>query len=235
MTPLRLVGFLGMVCACLALLPSGWSSAMPEETPVRDETGALRLPQLVDAEVPTDGVPIAQPQIASGFFGCWEGDPGEFTSIIGASGRDSVFTLGRVVKCYMPGGIETQEFNLELVSRYQRLSKILRLLGLGYRRVRVKEARTAVYQVNATQIYSRGTMKLELTESSLFKWPRTTLRSVTDEEVATLVNPDSVLIAGRAFVRAAEGPSVGIWSANLHHQSGERPGARQTPGMRNDG
>ncbi|HLW69101.1 MAG TPA: hypothetical protein VKS22_00610 [Candidatus Binataceae bacterium] len=190
---------------------------MEEVAPASDEAETLRLPRLIHTEIPATGAPIAEPKIASGFFGCWVGDPGKFSAIVGVSGRDSPSKLGRVVKCYMPGRIETEEFNLELVTRYPRWNKILSVVGLGYRRVRVKEARTAVYKTNANQIYSRGTMKLELTESSLFKWPRTTQRAVVDEEVATLVNPDLVLIAGRVFVSAAQGRSVGVWSAKLHH------------------
>jgi hypothetical protein len=217
MTYWKLLRSMCAICACLACPPRGRPAALAEVPAVPGFAGTLALPRLIDAEVPASGTPIVQPRIASGFFGCWEGNPGEFASVIGASGQDSPAALRRVVRCYMPGQIETQEFDLDLVSRNPICDKILRAMSLGYRRVRVKEASTNVYRVNTNQVYSRGTMKLELTESSLFKLPRTTQHTVVDEEVATLVNPDLVLIAGRAFVTTAEGPSVGIWSADFHH------------------
>jgi hypothetical protein len=216
MTYWKLLRSICTVCASLACLPLGRPAALAEVPAAPDLAGTLALPRLIDAEVPETGTPITQPRIASGFFGCWEGNPGEFASVIGASSEDSPAALRRVVRCYLPGQIETQEFDLELVSRHPICDKILRIMSVGYRRVRVKEASTNVYRVNANQVYSRGTMKLELTESSLFKWPRTTQHTVVDEEVATLLNPDLVLIAGLAFVSTAKGLSVGIWSADLH-------------------
>jgi hypothetical protein len=205
------------VCACLAVASPGRPPANTELPAALDSNITIRLPRLIDAELPATGTPLAEPHIASGFFGCWEGNPGEFASIIGASGANAPFGLSRVVKCYLPGQIETQEYDLEFAPRHPILDKILRVLGLSSRRVRVKEARTDVYEVSANQVYSRGTMKLEVTEGSLFKWPRATQHTVLDEELATLVNPDLVSISGRAFVTAASRRSVGIWSADLHH------------------
>jgi hypothetical protein len=206
MTYWKLLRSMCTICACPACLALGPPAALAEVPPARDFPGTLALPRLIDAEVPETGTPITQLRIASGFFGCWEGNPGEFASVIGASGEDSPGALRRVVRCYLPGQIETQEFGLELVSRHPICDKVRRVLSLGYRRVRVKEASIKVYRVNANQVYSRGTMKIELTESSLFKWPRTMQHTVVDEEIATLVNPDLVLIAARAFVTTAKGP-----------------------------
>ena len=191
--------------------------ATAESPSAGEPVTTIQLPQLMDAEIPANGTPIAEPRIASGFFGCWEGKPGGFTAIIGPGGVDAPSGLRRVVKCYMPGQVETQQFDLEFSSRHPVLDAIFHELGLSSRSIRVKEAKTEVYEVSANQVYSRGTMTIELTEGSLFKWPRTTQHPVVDEEVATLVNPDLISIAGRAYLRARDRPAVGVWSADLHH------------------
>jgi hypothetical protein len=190
---------------------------MGDEPMIFDAPAAIQLPPLIGAEVPTLAMPSEQLRIASGFFGCWEGRPGKFTEIVGAKGAESPSALVHVVKCYLPGEIQTQEFQLQFVGHHPILDRVLGMLGLGRRSARVGEAKTTVYAVNTTQVYSRGTLKVELTEASLFKWPRTTIREVVDEEVATLVNADSLSISGRAFVTTADGPNVGVWSTDLHH------------------
>jgi hypothetical protein len=82
--------------------------------------------------------------------------------------------------------------------------------------VEVRTQKTEIYEIVSDQVYSRGTLTLESTESSLFEFPRSTLKTIVDEEVATLVDPDALSIIGRVFVTGAGTHSVATWHADFH-------------------
>jgi hypothetical protein len=60
-------------------------------------------------------------------------------------------------------------------------------------------------------------LTLNLTAASLLQFPHSSPATVVDEEVATLVDPDNLTIAGRTFLTGPGPHSVGTWHADFHH------------------
>ncbi len=207
------------IFACIVSLILG-SAALARDNayPVSSPPSTLlKLPQLTDLEVPSVGPPLDEPRIAITFFGCWMGTPGKFDSILPGSSANSLYRLHRVTKCYLPGQVRTQEFALELAPKHRILRAILSFLSLASYNAAVQSEKSNVYKVTPNQVYSRGTLTMQLTESSLFKFPTSTTETVVDEEVATLLNPDTLSVVGRTFLTGTEARSVGTWHAELHH------------------
>jgi hypothetical protein len=210
--------FMMMIIACSALMLLD-APALAEKPVVATAVRAqhLELPRMTGLELPPPGPPLGDPQIPTGFFGCWIGTPVKFDTILPALEPASLYRLRRVTKCYLPGRIKTQEYTLELTPKHRLLNTVLSFLSLGSHSAQVAQENTAVHGLAPRQIYSRGMLTLNLTESSLLKFPQTTQATVVDEEVATLVDPDHVAIVGRAFLTGAGTRSVGTWHADLHH------------------
>jgi hypothetical protein len=177
----------------------------------------LELPRITGLEIPPIGAPIAEPQIPPAFFGCWAGTPRHFDAVPSASATNTTYKLSRVTKCYLPSRIETREFALERSREHRFFYAVLSFLGLASHHVQIRTQKTEIYAMVADQVYSRGTLTLELTQSSLFELPRSTVETLVDEEVATLVDPDTLSIIGRAFVSDGGTYTVGSWSADFHH------------------
>src|SRR5262249_31954267 len=157
------------------------------------------LPEVSSMEPAAIGAPLGRPEIASAFFGCWEGAPGKFDSVVSEPQVKSLIRLDQVAICYSPRGAQIVEFDLDLTPTHRIFARILEFLSLGYHRSRVSWVKTELYKVTSTQIYERSTLLLELTESSLFKLPRTSRHTIVDEELATLARPGSVSVVGRTF------------------------------------
>jgi hypothetical protein len=207
-----IVGVMAVVwLASLALTGHASFAAGPAEIP------PLELPRLAGLDLPAVGEPLAQPQIPTGFFGCWSGRPRKFESVVPATNTDSLYRLDRVTKCYAPNAIETRQFLLALTPRNPTLTAILEFLNLGHHEAEVEREETRIYALAPNQIYSRGTLKLELSTASLFKFPKSKRYILVDEEIATLVDPDNLTVVGRAFLTGTESRSVGTWHADFHH------------------
>jgi len=206
-----------VACAVWLLLGSSALAGEPAPPTAPPRTPLLELPRLTDLELPTIGPPLVQPQIATGFFGCWMGTPREFDAVLPAPAVGSLYRLRHVTKCYLPGRIETREFAVELTPKHRILDAVLSFLSLGSHGAEVERETTDVYGITANQIYSRGTLTLELTAGSLFEFPHPTRETIVDEEIATLIDPDNVSIVGRAFLTGPGARSVGTWHADFHH------------------
>jgi hypothetical protein len=180
-------------------------------------TQRLELPKMTDLQIPSIGPPLADPRIPPPFFGCWMGTPQYFDTVPSVSATTEPYKLVRVTKCYMPSRIETHEFELKKTPKHRIFNAVLSFLGLASRHVMVRAQKTEIYGIIPDQVYSRNIMTLELTESSLFQFPRSSLETVVDEEVATLVDPDNISIDGRAFVTSDGMRTVAIWKADLRH------------------
>lgn len=206
-----------IACSVLILLDSSACAGEPLFPTVPAHAQYLELPKLTGLELPPLDPPLKQPPIPTGFLGCWVGAPVKFDTILPALDPTSLYRLRRITKCYLPGRIATQEFTLELTPNHRVLDAVLSFLSLGSHHAEVAQEKTAVYALAPNQIYSRGTLTLRLTASSLFKFPQAIQATIVDEEVATLVDPDHVAIVGRAFLTGAGARSVGTWHADLHH------------------
>lgn len=206
-----------IACAVFALLGAPVLASEPRFLPAPAGTQHLELPKLSGLEPPPHAPACEQPQIPTVFFGCWVGTPQKFDTVLPALETNSPYRLRRVTKCYLPGRIETREFTLELTPRHRMLDAVLSFLSLGSHGATVKREKTDLYALAPNQIYSRGTLTLELTASSLFKFPQSKPQTLVDEELATLVDPDNLSITGRVFLTGAGARSVGIWHADFHH------------------
>jgi hypothetical protein len=206
-----------IACSLLILLDSVALAGSPVFPTAPAGAHHLELPKLTDLKIPPLAPPLAQPQIPIDFFGCWVGNPRKFDTVLPAPGVDSLYRLRKITKCYMPSGIQTQEFTLELTPRYRMLDVVLGFLSLGAHGAQVAQENTGVYAVTADQVYSRGTLTLNLTAASLLQFPHSSPATVVDEEVATLVDPDDLTIAGRTFITGPAPHSVGTWHADFHH------------------
>jgi hypothetical protein len=206
-----------LVCAIWMLLGSPLFGSGPVVPIAPLATQRLELPRMTDLELPPLGPPLADPQIPPAFFGCWMGTARHFDAVASASPVDPTYKLSRITKCYLPGRIETREFALEQPPKHRIFHAVLSFMGLASRHLQVRAQKTEIYEIIADQVYSRGTLTVELTESALFEFPRSSLETIVDEEVATLVDPDTLSIIGRAFVTGAGARTVGTWSAQFHH------------------
>jgi hypothetical protein len=206
-----------IACSLLMLLDSTVLAEEPVFSTAPAGAHRLELPKLTDLKIPPLAPPLAQPQIPTAFFGCWIGNPRKFDTVLPARDVGSLYRLRQVTKCYMPSGIQTQEFTLELTPRYRMLDVVLGFLSLGSHGAQVAQENTGVYAVTANQIYSRGTLTLNLTAASLVQFSQSTPATVVEEEVATLADPDHLTIAGRTFLTGPGPHSVGTWHADFHH------------------
>ncbi len=206
-----------IACSLLVLLDSAALAGEPVFPTAPAGAHHLELPKLTDLKIPPLAPPLVQPQIPTAFFGCWVGNPRKFNKVLPAPDVASLYRLRQVTKCYMPTGIQTQEFTLELTPRYRMLDTVLGFLSLGSHGAQVTVEKTGVYAVTANQIYSRGTLTLNLTAASLVQFPQSSPATVVDEEVATLVDPDNLTITGRTFLTGPRPHSVGTWHAEFHH------------------
>jgi hypothetical protein len=204
-------------CTLLVLLGSPVLASEPWFPAALADPPRLELPKLTSLELPPLALPREQLQIPTVFFGCWVGNPAKFDTVLPALNTDSPYRLRRITKCYFPGRIETREFTLELTPRHRMLDTVLNFLSLGSHGATVEGEKTDIYALAPKQIYSRGTLTLELTASSLFKFPQSRPQTVVDEELATLVDPDNLSITGRVFLTGAGARSVGTWHADFHH------------------
>jgi hypothetical protein len=206
-----------IACSVWMLLASsvlGGELGVPEAPPAAQR---LELPKMTDLEIPPIGPPLAEPRVPPAFFGCWMGTPRYFDAVASASATNATYKLSRVTKCYLPSRIETREFALERSPKHRFFNAVLSFLGLASHHVQIRAQKTEIYQIIADQVYSRGTLTVEFTEGSLFQFPRSSLETIVDEEVATLVDPDTLSIVGRVFVTGAGTRSVGTWRADFHH------------------
>jgi hypothetical protein len=206
-----------IACSFLVLLDSAALAGEPVFPTAPAGAHHLELPKLAGLKIPPLTPPLAQPQIPTAFFGCWVGNPRKFDTVLPAFDVASLYRLRQITKCYLPGGIQTQEFTLELTPKYRVLDVVLSFLSLGSHGAQVTQEKTGVYAATATQIYSRGTLTLNLTAASLLQFPQSSPATVVDEEVATLVDPDNLTIAGRTFLTGPGPHSVGTWHADFHH------------------
>lgn len=177
---------------------------------------ARELPTQTTPELASLRPPIQQPEIPAVFFGCWEGSPKGFDSVGSDLATYSLSKLERVVFCYRTNEIYVPEIDISLTPRKSVLNLILGHLGLGYTRSRVVDVKADVYKISTSQIHSRTTVTLEVTESWIYKLPSTRLQRVTDEELATLINPTCVFINGRQFLAGSGRRGVGSWHAYFH-------------------
>ena len=206
-----------IACSLFVLLDSAALAGGPVSPTAPAGAHHLELPKLTDLKIPPLAPPPGQLQIPTSFFGCWVGNPGKFDTVLPALDTNSLYRLRQITKCYKPSGIETQEFTLELTPKYRILDIVLGFLSLGSHGAQVAQEKTGVYAVTANQIYSRGMLTLNLTESSIIKFMQVTPQTVVDEEVATLVDPDHLTIAGRTFLTGPGPHSIGTWHADFHH------------------
>ncbi|HUA33045.1 MAG TPA: hypothetical protein VMA09_05530 [Candidatus Binataceae bacterium] len=189
-----------------------------ERPPAGQGGNILELAPAQGAKLPPAPAPLTNIEIPSAFVGCWEGTPDGFDSVVNSRDGFTIGQPGRIVFCYRPNRIDVPVATLNL-GKNGWLKDIALNYGLGLTVLKVDEARieSKVYAVTPTQIHARTFVPLKGVELMLWVVPIPFHQTLTDEEIATLKDTNTVSVTARQQLVLGSGfESLRTWHADFH-------------------
>jgi len=124
---------------------------------------------------------------------------------------------GRIVFCYRTDHVEVPEAGIYF-GPSDWVKDIALHLGLGITTVTIdpRLITTSIYQITGTQIHARTFIPMYVTERLFYLLPVTSQQTLVDEELATLIDPDTILVQARQALDLPGMHSVRMWHADFH-------------------
>lgn len=189
-----------------------------ERLPNGQGGNTLELAPAIGARLPPAPPPLAHVDIPSPFIGCWEGTPDGFDSVVNSRDGFTIGQPGRIVFCYRSNHIDVPVAKLDL-GKDGWLKDVALNYGLGLTLPKVDEAsiQSQVYAVTPTQIHARTFVPLKGLQLMLWVVPIPFRQTLTDEELATLKDPNTISVTARQQLVLGSGfESLRTWHADFH-------------------
>ena len=211
------------VCAVFALIlpaivrASQFELPAPSASPMGPSNNVLELPPLLGPTLPAAPPVLQKPEIPSPFLGCWTASPDKFDSVVSSFGSVTVGSPDKIVFCYRSDHIEVPEAEISF-SAGDWIKNVAFHLGLGVTTATIdpQGITTSIYEVTDTQIHARTFIPMDVTERLLYLLPITKPTMLVDEELATLINSDTILVQARQALDMPGMHSVRMWHAEFH-------------------
>jgi hypothetical protein len=192
----------------------------PSARPPGPSNKVLGLPALLGPTLPAAPPVLQKPEVPSPFLGCWTASPDKFDSVVSSFGGVTVGSPGKIVFCYRADHIEVPEAEISF-SAGDWIKNVAFHLGLGVTTATIdpQGITTSIYEITDTQIHARTFIPMDVTERLLYLLPITKRQTLVDEELATLINSDTILLQARQELDIRGMQSVRMWHAEFHRIS----------------
>ena len=185
--------------------------------PIGPGNSVLELPPLLGPNLPPPPPVLQKPEIPSPFLGCWTASPDRFDSVVSSFGSVTLGSPGKITFCYRADHIEVPEVDISF-SAWDWIKDFALHLGLGITTAKIdpQGITTSIYAITDTQIHARTFVPMDATERLLYLLPITTRYTLVDEELATVISSDTILVQARQSLDIPGIHSVRMWHADFH-------------------
>jgi hypothetical protein len=119
---------------------------------------------------------------------------------------------GKIIFCYRLDHIDVPEADISY-SAGDWIKNVALHLGLGVTTATIdpRHITTSIYEITDRQIHARTFIPMDVTERILYLLPVTNRQTLVDEELATLIIPDTILVQARQALDMPGMHSVRMW------------------------
>lgn len=189
-------------------------SAIASPAPGKD---TLELPPAYGPSLPPAPPPLERVEIPSPFLGCWEGNPNSWDYLSDSFGSATIGKPGRIVFCYRSNRIDVPLAKIAMHADDWIKNALFHAgLGLTIPGVDQEHVSTQIYAITSTQIWARTFVPLKSLELVFWIIPMRTRYLLTDEELATLTDPNTVMVHARQELDAGDVQSLRYWHAEFY-------------------